>query len=472
MSAAAIEIARQALSGASAWLVGGVVRDQALGRGEAQDLDIVIDGQPEQAAKAIAAQARGQGSPAACFSLSERFGGWRVVARDGSWQVDVEPMRDGSLLADLRLRDFTVNAIAEPVAGGEAIDPLGGLRDLAARRLRAVAPAAFEDDPLRVLRLARIAVELGLEPEHRTCELAREAAGRLTQVAAERLFIELCRVLDAEQAVRGLQLLGELKALAVTLPEVERLHQVEQSHFHHLDVYGHTMEALRQTIALQQAPEQALEGASAGVGELLARPLADGLTRGSALRWGALLHDIAKPATRAVRADGRVTFIGHDALGEQIAVELLHRLRASERLQSHVGALVRHHLRLGFLVHEPQPLDRRTMFAYLRATGPVAPDVSLLSVCDRLATRGAKAQEAIERHMRLATQVIPQALAWETGGPPRPLLRGDVLASELGISPGPRLGRLLESLAEAQYAGEVRDEQAALTYARHLLASQ
>jgi poly(A) polymerase len=472
VSAAAIEITRQALAGASAWLVGGVVRDQALGRSEGKDIDVVIDGQPEQAAKAIASQARKQGAPAACFSLSERFGGWRVVARDGSWQVDVEPIRDGSLTADLHLRDFTVNAIAEPVAGGEMIDPLGGLADLAAGRLRAVAPAAFQDDPLRVLRLARIAVELALEPERRTCELAREAAGRLTQVAAERSFIEICRIIDAERAVDGLALLGELQALAVILPEVERLHRVEQSHFHHLDVYGHTIEALEQTITLQQAPERVLAEAGKGVAELLATPLADGLSRGSALRWGALLHDIAKPATRAVRPDGRVTFIGHDALGADVAVELLQRLRASERLQSHVSALVRHHLRLGFLVHQPQPLDRRTMFAYLRATGPVAPDVSLLSVCDRLATKGAKAQEAIERHLRLAAQVIPQALAWHHGGAPQPLLRGDVLASALGIRPGPQLGWLLESLAQAQYAGEVSDEQTALTYARHLLRSQ
>jgi poly(A) polymerase len=473
MSASAIELARAALCDRPAWLVGGVVRDTALGRRRGEDVDIVIDGDPEQAARALAAQARRAGSPAACFSLSEQFGGWRVVARDRSWQVDVEPLRGGSLEADLLLRDFTVNAIAEPICGGIAIDPLGGLADLTVGRLRAAGPSAFQDDPLRVMRLARIAVELGLHPEASTLHLARASAGGLRRVAAERVFAELCRILDAPEAVRGFALLGETDALAAVLPEVARLRGVEQSHFHHLDVYGHTMEVLEQVIALQREPGELPGAAGQQVAALLAQPLADGLTRGSALRWGALLHDIAKPATRAVRAgDGRVTFIGHDALGARIATEMLDGLRASERLQTHLGALVRHHLRLGFLVHEPQPLARRTVYAYLRATGPVAADVTLLSVADRRATRGARAQEAIERHMRLAAEMLQDALRWHLQGSPRPLLRGDVLARELGIEPGPQLGQLLEALCEAQYAGEIDDPEQALAHARCLLADQ
>jgi poly(A) polymerase len=473
MSLTALALARAALLDRPAWLVGGLVRDRALGRPEGEDVDIVIDGDPEQAARALAGQARRQGSPAACFALSEEFGGWRVVARDHSWQIDVEPLRGGSLEADLLLRDFTVNAIAQPISGGARIDPLGGVQDLAAGRLRAASPAAFEDDPLRVMRLVRMAVELRLEPERSTLHLARAGARRLRGVAAERVFVELCRVLDAPAAVHGLRLLDEIEALAVVLPEMQRLRGVEQSRFHHLDVYEHTMAALEQVIALADDPVGRLPAAGEQAIVLLGEPLADGLSRGSALRWGALLHDIAKPATRAVREhDGRVTFVGHDVLGAQIAEEILARLRASERLRTHVAGLVRHHLRLGFLVHEPQPLSPRAAFTYLSTAGQVAADVTLLSVADRLATRGERAEEAIERHLRLAAQMLPQALRWHRDGPPRPLLRGDVLARELGIEPGPRLGSLLQELCEAQYAGEVRDGQQALTYARRLLASR
>jgi putative nucleotidyltransferase with HDIG domain len=203
--------------------------------------------------------------------------------------------------------------------------------------------------------------------------------------------------------------------------------------------------------------------------ELLAEPRADGLSRAEALRWGALLHDAAKPRTRAVRPhDGRVTFVGHDELGAQLARTVLTRLRASERLRGHVAALVRHHLRAGFLVHEPQPLSRHTLFAYMRGCAPVEVDVTLLSVADRLATRGDRAKEAIAEHVLVARQLLDAGLSWHTDGPPRPLLKGDELAAELGIETGPRVGELLEALAEAQYAGEVLTREQAIEHARKL----
>jgi poly(A) polymerase len=477
-----LNAARTALAGRRAWLVGGAIRDRALGRATT-DLDVVVDGDPAEAARAIA-RAAGR---AACFALSEQFGAWRVCARDSSWQVDVEPLRDGSLEADLALRDFTVNAIAEPIAGGVPIDPLGGLEDLSAGRLRMAAPGAFADDPLRVLRLARIAVELDLRPEPETMRQARQHSGQLARCSPERVFAELRRIVAAPDAIRGLELMGELAATPAVLPELDALKDVEQNRFHHTDVYGHTLEVLACTIALDKVArgetpasagrsgEQAAEIESVlgehrpAVAALLAEPLADGMTRGEALRWGALLHDAAKPLTRGVRpADGRVTFLGHDERGAALAREVLGRLRGSERLRAHVAALARHHLRLGFLVHEPQPLSRRTVFSYLRGCTPVEVDVTLLSVADRLATRGDRAPEAIEAHLQVARGMLADAMRWRAEGPPVPLLRGDELAQALGIATGPRVGELLAQLSEAQYSGEITTREQALARARAL----
>ncbi len=467
MGAAALDIARAGLAGRRAWLVGGAVRDLALGRPLA-DLDLVVDGDPEDAARAVARAARAAGDRAACFALSEEFGAWRVVAREGSWQVDVERLRGGSLEADLALRDFTVNALAEPLQGGEPLDPLGGLADLRAGRLRLAGPGAFKDDPLRVLRLVRVAVELDLEPDPAAMGAAREQVARLAEVSPERVFLELQRILAAARAPRGLELMGELGATAVVLPELDATRGVEQSRYHHLDVYGHTLEVLDRVVALTGSDPAELLGEkhAAQVRALLEEPLADGLTRGDALRWAALLHDAAKPATRSVRALGRVTFIGHDVVGAELARDVLGRLRASVRLREHVAALVRHHLRLGFLVHEPQPLARDTVFAYLRDCDPVEVDVTLLSVCDRLATRGSKAQGAIETHMALAQTMLADALRWRREGPPRPLLRGDELAEELDIALGPRVGELLADLVQAQYTGEVSTREQAIAFVR------
>jgi poly(A) polymerase len=470
MSAQALEIVRSALAGRRAWLVGGAVRDRWLGR-LGGDLDVVFDGDPGEGARAIAQVAKSAGTPAACFALSEEFGAWRVVAREGAWQVDVEAMRGSSLEADLRLRDFTVNAIAEPLAGGEPLDPLGGLGDLHAGRLRMAGPDAFKDDPLRVLRLVRVAVELELEPEPEAIEAARAQAPRLQQISPERVFLELQRIVASAQALRGLELMSELGATRVVFPELEALRGVEQSRFHHRDVYGHTLEVFERTIELtagtsDSEPIAALgEEQRAPVLELLAEPFADGMTRGQALRWAALLHDAAKPATRSVRVlDRRVTFFGHDVQGAELARDVLGRLHASVRLREHVAAMVRHHLRLGFLVHESQPLARGTVYDYLHACEPVEVDVTLLSVCDRLATRGAKAEQAIAMHVDLARRMLDDALQWHQVGAPKPLLRGDQLARELGIPLGPRVGELLAGLVRAQYMGEVSTREQALVF--------
>jgi poly(A) polymerase len=474
MSTDALEIVRSGLAGKRAWLVGGALRDRLIDR-PVIDLDVVLDGDPATAARAIARAAGRAGVGASCFPLSEEFGAWRVVARGGAWQVDVEGMRGGSLEADLALRDFTVNAIAEPVGGGDRLDPLGGLADLRAGRLRCAGPSAFADDPLRVLRLVRVAVELDLEPDPQALAAARAQAGRLGDVSPERVFLELRRIVASARALGGVELMSELGATAAVLPELEAMRGVEQSRFHHRDVYGHTLEVFERAIALTTAdgwkaaePGAALGGEHAApVLALLGEPLADGMTRGEALRWGALLHDAAKPATRSVRVlDRRVTFIGHDKRGAKLASDVLGRLRASVRLREHVAGLVRHHLRLGFLVHEPQPLARETVFAYLRACEPVEVDVTLLSVCDRLATRGSKSEEAIEAHAALARRMLDDALRWRQEGSPKPLLRGDELAEALGMPLGPRVGELLGELAEAQYAGRVSTREQALALMR------
>ncbi|HEX3511467.1 MAG TPA: HD domain-containing protein [Solirubrobacteraceae bacterium] len=464
--------ARTALANERAWLVGGAVRDRALGR-SVTDLDVVVDGDPAIAARSVA-RAAGR---AACFELSHEFGAWRVVARDHSWQVDVEPLRGGDLAADLGLRDFTVNAIAEPLGGGDPIDPLGGLRDLADGRLRMAGRAAFSSDPLRVLRLVRTVVELGLEPDAQALAAAREHAAALRGVAAERVFAELNRILAGDRAVAGLELMAQIGAGAAVLPELEEIRGVAQSRYHHLDVHGHTLEVLERVVEITRpggpsSPEllAVLGGRWAEIEALLDEPFAHDLTRGHALRWGALLHDAAKLRTREERGlEGRVTFIGHDVAGAELAREVIGRLRGSERLAAHVAALVRHHLRLGFLVHEPQPLSPRKTYAYLRACDPVEVDVTVLSIADRLATRGANAEEAIAAHLDLAGRMLDAALRWRAEGPPEPLIRGDELARELGVATGPVIGQLLESIAEGRYTGELQDREDALAHARSQL---
>ena len=458
-----LHIAREALGDREAWVVGGAVRDALLGRPTA-DLDIVVDADVAVAARAVARAARG---PA--FELSDEFGSWRVMARDRSWQIDLSPLRGGSLQDDLALRDFTVNAIAEPLAGGARVDPHGGAEDLAAGRLRVVGPRAMADDPLRVVRLVRLAMELALDADAETIALARASAYASAAVAQERVFAELRRIIAGDGVIASLALMDEIGLTAAILPELHALQGVKQNRYHHADVHAHTIEVLEQVVALQADPgavfgtEQAV-----AIAALLTEPLGDEVDRGFALRLGALLHDVAKPATLGRRDDGTPTFLGHDREGAGLTREILARLRCSEKLKAHVAALTRHHLRLGFLVHDV-PLSRRALYGYLKTTDPVEVDVTLLSVADRLATRGRKAQESIAKHVQLAHEVMPAALLWRAEGRRTPLVRGDTLATALQIDDGPRLGRLLAEIDEARFAGEVTTPDEAIAFAEQRL---
>jgi tRNA nucleotidyltransferase/poly(A) polymerase len=462
---APLEAAREALAGTEAWLVGGAVRDHLLGR-DTDDFDIALPSDRRIAARALARATGG-----AAFELSGAFGAWRVVGPGQAWQVDLVTLHGDGIAADLAHRDFTINAMAEPLAGGELLDPHGGRADLGARRLRMVSPDALAQDPLRTLRAVRQAVELDLEIEPETLAAVSEHASGLQRVAPERVFAELKRVIGAgapAEVRRGLALMDAHGITAAVLPELLPLRGIDQSVYHHADVHEHTLEALDALIELEREP------AAAGLGELaepvrawLAQPLSDELTRGGALRWAALLHDVAKPHTRVELEGGRVGFPGHDSEGADVARAVLRRLRASERLVEYVAALIRHHLRLGFLVHE-RPLDRRAVWRYLRATAPHAVDVTLLTVADRLATRGRNAEPAIAAHLELARDMLSAAFAEQAAGRRAPLVRGDELARELGIEPGPALGELLAALEEERYAGEIATREDALRRAREL----
>jgi putative nucleotidyltransferase with HDIG domain len=444
-----------------AWLVGGAVRDRMLGR-PTDDYDVAVEGDARRLARALA-----RTTDAHVFALSEAFGVWRLVARDHAWQLDMLPLAGRSIEADLAQRDFTINAIAEPLRGAGHVDPFGGLEDLQTRTLRMVSPGAFAADPLRTLRLARLACELDFEIDEETAAAGAASAGGLDRVAPERIFVELKRIVIADRALAGLGVLDALGATDVILPELSRMRGVEQSAYHHLDVYEHTRSVLAETIELSRHPRRWLGEHADAVGRMLAEPLADELTRGQALRFGALLHDVAKPQTRRVTAEGRITFIGHDVVGAEVAADVLTRLRASDRLREHVAALARHHLRLGFLVHEA-PIGRRGIYRYLRACEPVQVDVTLLSVADRLATRGRGSDEAIARHVELARELLGDALAWREDRP-RPPVRGDELARAVGLRPGPELGQILEELEEASFAGEIRSREQAIDRARALV---
>lgn len=443
-----------------AWFVGGAVRDLLVGI-EVKDVDLAVPGDPRAAAKAVHAKTGGD-----IFSLSDRFGTWRINAA-GGFQVDLTALRGETIEEDLSHRDFTVNAMALTARDHELVDPYDGAGDIERRIMRLVSERAYEDDPLRPLRLPRLAASLEFEIDPATAETTRRHAGRVTEPAAERVFAELRGLIACDGALRGVRLLDGLGLMAVVLPELIRLQGMEQTVFHHKDVYEHTLEVLENVIELERTGYAIFEDHAPALREMLAADLADELTLAGGLRWAALLHDIGKPDTQTRFEDGRVGFPGHDIRGAEIVREICKRLHTSERFAQYVAALTRHHMRLGFQIPK-RPLSKRDEYAYLVKSDPVEVEVGVLSVADRMATRGKNHDIGIPKHVEFAVEMTDVALDWRAS-PPRPLIRGDELARAVGIAPGPKLGELLALIAEAQYAGEVASADEAIALARESL---
>jgi poly(A) polymerase len=440
--------------GEAGWLVGGCLRDELLGLA-VKDVDIVLDGRPEPFARQLADKLQG-----GVFASSEEFGTWRIVL--GPVHVDVAPLRPmdpgalaatraARLEADLRARDFTVDALARPLDGGELVDPLEGIADLAAKRLRLCSASALRDDPLRVLRLFRLARAFDLLPEADAVAAARRAAPGLAKVSGERIRDELSAILAARKAAAAFRDLAVVDALAVALPELEGLRGIGQNPYHHLDVFGHTLEALTYVPGVVR---------QLGGAEHLTPPDEAGLPGVAPhvpVSWAVLLHDIGKPAARTVTDDGRVIFWHHDELGRRMAGDIGARLHFSSRFNAYVGTLIRQHLRLGFLTRE-QPLTRRALARYRRDVSPWVFESVVVSLCDRLATRGEKTSlTSMARHYRLARSLWSEV----SKAPVRRMLSGDEVMALLDLKPGPAVGQALEALEEEVEAGEVTSAAAA-----------
>lgn len=442
------------------WIVGGSVRDLLMELPVA-DVDIALAGDAARAATALASR-----YGAVRFPLSDEFGAWRV--KDGTlpFTVDITPLQGADLAEDLSRRDLTVNAIAVPLDDGAPVDPVGGIGDIARGRLRMVAESAFGADPVRVARLARLALQTGFTIDPPTRLRARMDAAGLRTVAGERVFDELGRIARHIDAWRGFELLDDVGALGVIVPELEEGRGLEQTPYHHKDVLGHTLEVVRHACAIRADPTVVFRTTADHIRAWLAEPLADELTRGEALVFGCLLHDMAKPATYAVTADGRATFHRHDMLGAEMADAWCRRYRTSARLRDSTALLVRRHLVLGFMVHR-QPLSLRQVVRFRDLVQPADVEQLVLSCADRLATDGPRTTPPqIQRHLDLARRIAVEFVRLSDAGTPAPLLNGLELAALVGRDPGPWTAQAVGALREEQLVGLVTTRAQAERFVR------
>lgn len=455
---------------AESYIIGGFVRD-AIMRRPIGDIDIVVAADAMQVAREVAEAIRGTYVP-----LDQPRGIARVVVTgQPGIHLDFAGMR-GSIEEDLSCRDFTINAIAVnmcdlDLAAGTLIDPLGGRQDLQAGQVRAVSEAALREDPARLIRGVRLAAELGFSIEGRT-KAQIECNHRLVEhVAAERVRDEFCRLLAVPGAAVWLRMLDELGLLMAIVPELAATKGAVQPKEHFWDVLEHSIETVAAIEFVLRAHGSAHWGeavlAEVPWSEALAKHFDEepskGRSRKTLLKLAGLLHDIAKPQTRSVEKDGRMRFFGHAKEGALVAAGVMRRLRFSARETDMVAKMVEYHLRPGQMGGETP--TRRAIYRYFRDAGDVGIDTIFLNLADHLATRGPNLElEGWREHTRSMAYVLEERFGEEGVVAPSKLISGHDLIDIYGMTPGPRVGELLEAVREAQAAGEVVTRDDALLF--------
>ena len=297
-----------------AYFVGGCVRDVRLGL-PVTDVDVVVPGDPATVARRLARETGG--SP---FALSEAHGAWRVVL-DGRTLDITAPARGRYRGRPGRAR---LHRERDGDPGRRRGDGDVSTRSAASATWRRagcglVSDRVFTDDPLRLLRLARIAHELGFEVDSEAERLARRDAHLADRAAGERIYAEVRRLMTPDHPDAAVRLLDGLGVLDVILPEAAPMHGCEQSPFHHLDVFEHTLQVLDASADIAAHPEHYLPRHAEALRAALDQTVGDELDARTALRLAVLFHDIEKPSTRTVSDDGRIGFMGHDRKGAETA---------------------------------------------------------------------------------------------------------------------------------------------------------
>lgn len=447
----AIENLREALKGTpyegKVFLVGGYVRDRLLGRPLSNDLDLVLEGDALGLAEFLFQQGTTSNKPV----LYPRFGTAMVMlgdiaveivtARAESYRSDSrKPIRvkPATLQQDAVRRDFTINTLLENLHSGEVIDLLGkGLPDLQARLIRTPLDpiTTFHEDPLRMLRAVRFAVQLDFTIEQTTYQALRSEAGRLPVISVERIREELNKLLDQPTASKGLQVLMETGLLEQFAPELIPMVGCTQNEYHHYDVWTHTLEAI--------------DALPADVGWKL--------------RLATLLHDVAKPMTRTEDERGKVHFYNHQFLGAKLAKQWLKRMTYSNEEIGWVSRMVELHMRPG--EYRPSWSDAAVR-RLIRDAGELLESLLILCEADGKARRADVPPPDINglRERIEAIRAKENAQQWQSP------LSGQEIMALFNLPPGPLVGKIKDALTELVIEGGLapEDKQTAIRYAEEL----
>lgn len=468
-------------------LVGGAVRDLLMGR-ELHDLDFVMPGNPTGLAKCIA-RSLGAGS----FVLDDERHTARVMYFNSGidfFPLDFVQYTGSSLEEDLRNRDFTVNAMAIPIGDmSTIIDPFGGQQDLEKKVLRACLHTSLLDDPVRVLRAVRFAIQLNFHMDADLEDLILQAVPHLPETSIERQRDELFRILEGSDPALGMTLLNQFHLFTELIPPLVEQESIPASPPHVLPLFDHTLATvgtygyllknLQQGTSFEETPAWWMRAA---VSELLpfkeeiagyfSEEITPGRKKHGLALFGALLHDIGKPRTMELGEDGRMHYFEHDLVGAELAWEAAKRLQLSNAESTWVSGMVQNHMALLPLVNAVGMPGRASVYRFFKEAGDAGVAIAILLLADTASTYSDDLTESVwEKTLAVSKAMLE---GWfrdrDTVISPALFLNGNDLQKVFKLKPGKHIGQLLAALEEVQAGGVVSTHEEALDFIRGRLS--
>ena len=441
------------------YLVGGSVRDGLLGNDFCDRDLIVVDCDARQFALQVA-----EFFNATFIPLDEENKIYRVVMEDKINYLDITNPVEGDLAKDILRRDLTINAIAVDIRTGEIPEfCLDYVNDVENSIIKSVRDENFIDDPLRLLRIFRFYSLLGFEIDSHLFDVVKKNAELINRPAKERIQYEIMKLFSGEYAWDALYKMDEVGILEILFPFVKELKQVPPNLHHHLDLFNHSIETVKQVEMIYATSSQEVK-------EHLSKVDFGGFSRFAHLKLVAFMHDIGKFSTWTIEEDTlRHRFIKHEDVGAKMCIPLLKAMCFSNKQIDYISYMIKKHMYPTAVVSAPD-LNEKVMMRYVRKSEDNAIDNIIIAQADRLSALGPEiTEEIVKNNIDSLNLLLDFYLnVRETLQPLPKLLDGNEVMAILNLKPSPRLGEILEALKEAQISGDVLTKDDAINFVKTL----
>jgi poly(A) polymerase len=468
------------------YLVGGAIRDVIMTR-PIHDMDFVVVGNAGKVARKLADEFQG-----GFYMLDEERDIARVVIdlpHGKRFYLDFSALREQNLFKDLSSRDFTINAMAVNVSEPELlIDPLNGITDIKSGFLRVCNPNAFRNDPIRVIRAVRMAMQFNLKITENTLYALKQQVPSLHSISQERIRDELFRILESENIASAMRLLDELGIVDTLWPELSALKSLKQGNSHTLDAWQHTLGTIKGLEDLwsvlvaefdeEKAANLLLGTAAIRLGryrsyldEHFQQTISPLRSRKSLIFYAALYHDVGKSAVETKEESDSISFLGHDAAGAAMVREAARKIRLSENEVDAVSNLVKEHMKLHVLSLDGKVPSRREIHQFFKQNRSFGVDLCLLLLADLIGKYQFTMQPDnwTEKVNLVRTFLEAYFEKFDEIVCPLKIITGSDLMKQFHLQAGPQVGVLLEEIQAAQAEGKIQDKAEAFSYIRSFI---